>query len=180
MNWTPRIAEESDIPALEGLIPLSVRVLQAPFYSSEQREAALGTVFAVDRQLIRDQTYFVVEEKRQLVGCGGWSRRKSLYGGDHGRSGEEFELNPKTDPARVRAFFIHPDWARRGIGRSILIACETAIWDWGFQAIELVATLAGEPLYLSQGYSQLERYSVGLSGGLELPVIRMRKERSSS
>src|SRR6476469_2296525 len=120
MNWKPRLARDSDAAAIEKLIPVSVRVLQAPYYSQSQIEAALGTVFAVDRQLIRDQTYFVVEHEGELIGCGGWSKRKSLFGGDHHRLIEDSELNPKVDPARVRAFFIHPAWARRGIGRSIL------------------------------------------------------------
>src|SRR5690242_13201933 len=117
MNWTPRLALDSDIPALEELIPLSVRVLQAAHYSASQLDAALGPVFGVDRQLIRDGTYFVVEESGRIIGCGGWSKRRTLYGGDRERPGEDEELNAEADPARIRAFFVHPDWARRGIGR---------------------------------------------------------------
>jgi GNAT superfamily N-acetyltransferase len=175
MNWFPRPTRETDIPALEELIPLSIRVLQAPYYSSAQTEAALGTVFGVDRQLIRDGTYFVVEQERTIVGCGGWSKRKSLYGGDHDRVGEDEALDPKRDPARIRAFFVHPAWARRGIGRCILITCEQAASDAGFQKAELVATLAGEPLYVSFGYAAVERYEVPMTGGLSLPVVRMTK-----
>src|SRR5437763_14432557 len=119
MTWLLRLARESDIPALEELIPLSVRTLQAPYYSAAQMESALGPVFGVDRQLIRDGTYFVVEDAGRIVGCGGWSKRKTLYGGDRDRTGEDAELNPQIDSARIRAFFVHPDWARRGIGRSI-------------------------------------------------------------
>src|SRR6185503_5453073 len=100
--------------------PASVRALQAPYYSPAQMEAALGPVFGVDRQLIRDGTYFVIEREGGILGCGGWSKRRSLYGGDANRIEPDPELDPKLHPARVRAFFVHPDWARRGIGRSIM------------------------------------------------------------
>jgi len=176
MNWKTRLAQNCDNAFIEALIPVSVRVLQAPYYSAPQINAALGTVFALDRQLIRDQTYFVVEHERVLVGCGGWSRRKSLFGGDHHRVIEDSELDPKRDAARVRAFFIHPAWARRGIGRGILDACHDAIASAGFTRIELVATLAGEPLYASCGYSAKERYAIDLAGGFQLPVVRMIKQ----
>src|SRR5579863_2284675 len=102
MDWRPRLARENDIPALEALIPLSVRTLQAPYYSPAQMEAALGPIFGVDRQLIRDGTYFVVELDGAIVGCGGWSRRRSLYGGDSGREQEDGRLDPQRDAARVR------------------------------------------------------------------------------
>ena len=174
-DWSPRLAREDDIPALEWLIPHSVRVLQAAHYSAAQMEAALGPVFGVDRQLIEDGTYFVVEQAGEIVGCGGWSRRRSLFGGDHGRTASDPELDPRHDPARVRAFFVHPSWARRGIGRSILAACERAIRDAAFENVELVATLAGEPLYASFGYTPVERYEVPMKGGLSLPVVRMIK-----
>ena len=174
-EWTLRLADEGDIPALEILIPLSVRSLQAVHYSPAQVEAALGPVFGVDRQLILDGTYFAVEEKNQIIGCGGWSRRKAMFGGDRDRAGEDALLNPKNDPARIRAFFVHPAWARRGIGRSILTACEAAIRAAGFQTAELVATWTGEPLYASCGYLVVERYEVPMSNGLALPVVRMSK-----
>jgi GNAT superfamily N-acetyltransferase len=170
-----RLARQDDIPALEVLIPLSVRVLQAPFYLPAQMEAALGPVFGVDRQLISDGTYFVVEHSGHIVGCGGWSRRRAEFGGDRARSAEDAALDPAHDPARIRAFFVHPDWARRGIGRSILSACESAICAAGFRDAVLVATLAGEPLYASFGYSVAERYEIPLSDGLVLPAVRMVK-----
>jgi GNAT superfamily N-acetyltransferase len=132
MDWRLRLAGEDYIPALEALIPISVRALQAMHYSSAQMEAALGTVFGVDRQLICDGTYFVVERDGQIVGCGGWSKRNSLFGGDSGRSNEDVMLNPARDSARIRAFFVHPESARRGIGRGILTACESAIQAAGF------------------------------------------------
>lgn len=170
-----RLATLADVEALESLIPLSVRVLQAPFYSAEQMEAALGPVFGVDRQLIADGTYFVVEHDGLIVGSGGWSRRTAVFGGDRNRVGTESALNPWSDPARIRAFFVHPEWARRGIGRMLLRACESAIVSAGFKEAVLVATLAGEPLYASFGYKVIERYEVPLPGTLKLPVVRMLK-----
>jgi GNAT superfamily N-acetyltransferase len=175
-----RLACEADVPALEALIPLSVRALQAPYYSSAQMNAALGTVFGVDRQLIRDGTYFLAERDGAIIGCGGWSRRRSLFGGDKGRQQEDDLLDPLRDAARVRAFFVHPAWARRGIGRSIMIACELAIIEAGFRRVEIVATLAGEPLYALFGYAVMERYEVAMAGGLGLPVVRMTKSLERS
>ena len=176
MNWTPRLACMGDVPALEELIPLSVRALQAGHYSPAQMEAAIGPVFGVDRQIIADGTYFVVEDAGRIVGCGGWSRRKSLYGSDRGRTESDDELDPQRDPARVRAFFVDPGWARRGIGRSIMAACEQAIIKAGFRAVEIVATLAGEPLYAAFGYAVAERCEIRLGSGLSLPVVRMKKK----
>ena len=173
--WQPRLAREDDIPALEALIPVSVRALQAPHYSPAQMEAALGTVFTIDHQLIRDRTYFVVEDDQRIVGCGGWSRRQSLHGGDRHEHGQDAELDPKQDAARIRAFFIHPQWARRGIGTSIMVASERALIAAGFRKVDIVATLAGEPLYAAFGYEVVERYDIPMAGGLSLPVVRMRK-----
>jgi len=176
MNYSLRPARDGDIPALEELIPLSVRTLQAPCYSPAQTEAALGPVFGVDRQLIRDGTYFVAVDGDLVIGCGGWSRRQTLFGGDAVRDPrEDTLLNRETDPARIRAFFVHPDFARRGIGRALLQVCEQAIRAAGFRAAELVATLAGEPLYASAGYVAVERFGIPLSGGLSLPVVRMTR-----
>jgi GNAT superfamily N-acetyltransferase len=176
MNWALRLAREDDIPALEELIPLSVRSLQASHYSAAQMTAALGPVFGVDRQLIADGTYFVAEHQGQVVGCGGWSKRKSLFGGDRARKEtDEAQLDPERDPARIRAFFVHPAWARRGIGRSILMACEQAILEARFKTVDLVATLAGEPLYASFDYTVVERYEIALPNGLSLPAVRMTK-----
>jgi GNAT superfamily N-acetyltransferase len=170
-----RLALPSDIPRLQELIPLSVRSLQAAYYSSVQMEAALGTIFAVDRQLITDGTYFVVEQEEEIIGCGGWSQRKSLFGGDDGRIEEDLMLDPQHDPARIRAFFVHPGWTRKGLGSSILTACEKAIREAHFHKINLVATLAGEPLYASFGYIIVQRYEIPMSGGLSLPVVQMAK-----
>ena len=174
-KWNLRLARMDDVPVLEALIPLSVRSLPGAHYSPAQMEAALGPVFGVDRQLITDGTYFVAEDASQIVGCGGWSRRRAVFGGDGARSGEDELIDPARDPARIRAFFVHPDFARRGIGRAILAACETAMLQDGFESAELVATLAGELLYAAFGYGVAERYEVPMAGGLHLPVVRMRK-----
>lgn len=171
-----RPALMQDIPALEELIPVSVRGLQSAHYSPAQMEAALGPIFGVDRQLIRDGTYFVVERDSRIVGCGGWSKRKSLFGGDaHRTSGEDELLDPARDAARIRAFFVHPEFARRGIGREILLACEKAALAAGFRKIELSATLAGEPLYAAFGYRITSRYEIPMRDGLSLPVVGMEK-----
>ena len=173
--WPLRVAVKSDIPALQALIPLSVRGLQATYYSSAQMDGALGPLFGVDRQLIRDGTYFVAENNGTLVGGGGWSRRRSMYGSDQGRHAEDPPLDPARDPARVRAFFVHPAWARRGIGRSLMTACEDAIVAAGFRTVDIVATLPGVPLYATFGYAEVERFDLAMAGGLGLPVVRMTK-----
>ena len=175
MNWKPRLATEKDIPALEELIPLSVRTLQAAYYSPAQMEMAIGPVFCVDRRLIGDGTFFVTEEGSQITGCGGWSMRKKLFGNDREVNDDAQMLDPACDAARIRAFFVHPEYARRGIGRSILEACERAAIKAGFCKAELIATLAGEPLYASGGYVVAERYDAPMSDGMTLPVVRMTK-----
>jgi GNAT superfamily N-acetyltransferase len=173
--WPLRLAHEEDVSALEALIPLSVRALQSTYYSRAQIEAALGPVFGVDRQLIRDGTYFIAEQDRVIIGCGGWSKRRALYGGDRSREREDELLDPERDAARVRAFFVHPDWARRGIGRSIMAACERTIRESGFSTVDIVATLAGEPLYALFGYAVVERYEIAMVSGMSLPVVKMNK-----
>ena len=175
-QWTARLARENDAPSLESLVPTSARVLQAPHYTPAQLDAALGPIFGVDRQLIRDGTYFVVEDDGLIVGCGGWSKRRSLFGGDGARSAEDPELDPARDAARIRAFFVHPSWARRGIGRTIMAACERAIVTAGFRTVDIVATLTGEPLYASFGYKAVERFDIPMRGGLSLPAVRMTKD----
>ena len=170
-----RLATSSDIPAIASLIDLSVRRLQAEDYSPRQIEGALGTVFGVDRQLIADQTYFVVETGGEIVGCGGWSKRATLFGSDHHTSREDTLLDPARDNARIRAFFVHPEWARLGIGSRILAACEAAAIEHGFRSFELGATLTGERLYRVRGYQPEQRIEVRLGNGESLPVIRMTK-----
>ncbi len=169
-----RKAELADAPALELLIADSIRAL-SPAYSAEQIEGALGTVFGVDRQLIADGTYFVAEIDGELVGCGGWSKRKTLFGGDAGRQRDAALLDPMRDPARIRAFFTAPNRARQGIGSAILRRCEASAAAAGFSQLELIATLAGEALYRARGFEALERFEIPLSNGRTLPVVRMVK-----
>ncbi len=176
--WSPRLARWEDIPEMEGLISASVRGLHRGIHSPEQIEASIGTVFGVDRQLIRDGTYFAVEDGGRIIGCGGWSRRASLCGSDSMRTGEDPLVDPGRDPARVRAFFVLPEWARRGVGSALMAECERAITAAGFRRVLIVATLAGEPLYARFGYRVSERTEVSMPGGLSTPVVRMEKELS--
>ena len=175
-EWTIRIAEKRDIPAIETLIPLSVRALQVGYYSKEQMEAAIGPIFGVDHQLIEDRTYYVAEAAGDIVGCGGWSRRKSTCGSSCNRAEPDPKIDPRTEAPRIRAFFVHPNWARRGIGRAILQACEHDLLSAGFTRAEIAATTAGEPLYSSMGYQTVEHFDIALSKGLPLPCVRMSKE----
>jgi len=170
-----RLATLDDATALERLIADSVRTLQAREYTVEQRDAALGTVFGVDRQLIRDGTYFAIEEDGAIVACGGWSRRKTLYGSDHVAGKDDAWLDPAVDAARIRAFFVHPQWARRGHGSRILEACEAAAREAGFRKLEMAATLTGVPFYAARGYVEVERMEAPLPNGASLEVVRMSK-----
>lgn len=171
-----RLATEADIPALEQLIRRSVRGLSAGYYTGRQIELALLHVFGVDTQLIADGTYFVAEADDRIAGCGGWSKRKTLYGGDQFKSNEDSLLDPATEPARIRAFFIDPDFARRGIGRQIIEACEQAAAEAGFRMLEMGATLPGEPMYRAVGYESIERIDIPMPDGEVLPIVRMRKQ----
>lgn len=175
-TWSVRLARGKDAPAIGILIRISCRGLQLSHYSEGQIIGAIGSVFGVDYQLILDRTYFLVEREAQILGCGGWSKRKTLFGGDAMKTGMDIELDPKRDSARIRAFFVHPEWARCGIGRAILQHCERAIQLAGFGSVELVATLTGVPFYSACNYSQIERFEVRLKNGLMLPVVRMVKQ----
>jgi GNAT superfamily N-acetyltransferase len=183
-----RLATEADVPLLRKLIEASVRKLQAQDYSPAQMEAALRTVFGVDSQLIADRTYFVAEavssgisgvprvgSRPVVAGCGGWSKRKTLYGGDLWRERQDDLLDPRTDAAKVRAFFIHPDWARGGIGSGLLNACENAARAAGFTRFEMGATLTGEKFFRERGYVAQERIELPLEHGITLPIIHMVK-----
>lgn len=176
-----RLATEKDIPALHRLIEASVRGLQAGDYTPAQIEGALGTVLGLDSQLIRDQTYFVAEfldsSERQpkLAACGGWSKRKTLFGADRGPGREPELLNPAIDAAKVRAIFVHPEFARQGLGSLILATVENAAREAGFRRFEMGSTLTGVPLYLLKGYVEVERIAVPLHNGEALPVVKMVK-----
>lgn len=169
-----RLALPADIPAISALMSAAIGELQRGFLSEEQI-AASRTIMGLDTQLIADGTYFIIEEGTDLAGCGGWSRRATLYGGDHTPGREPAPLDPAHDAARVRAMYTSPHFVRRGVARMILRLCENAAATEGFRAVELAATLAGEPLYLACGYRPLERIA-DASGGVPVPLIRMRKE----
>ncbi len=172
---TIRLATLDDVDQLEWLIAESVRFLQAPDYTVAQREAALGTVFGVDRQLILDNTYFVAESGGVVLGCGGWSRRKTLFGSDSRGGREDAFLDPAGDAARIRAFFVRPGYERRGIGSAIMRAAERAAAAEGFARLELRATLTGIPLYRAHGFAEVEAADIPLPGGDSLPAVRMVK-----
>jgi len=181
-HFNLRLARPTDVTELKALIDVSVRTLQSGDYSSSQIERALGVVFGVDSQLIADRSYYIVETAVDgysvIVGSGGWSRRKTLFGSDHVSGREDAMLDPTRDSARIRAFFVHPSWARRGIGSMILEACEAAAIEAGFKSFELGATITGERLYRARGYSPMERIEVPLAEGISIPVIRMSKRVS--
>jgi N-acetylglutamate synthase-like GNAT family acetyltransferase len=170
-----RRATLSDLGALEALIALSARTLGAREYSLAQIEGALRGAFGVDTQLIRDGTYFVVEHGGQLVGCGGWSRRRTLFGSDARPDRDASELNPGQDAAKIRAFFVHPEFARRGIGESILERCELEATAKGFTRFELMATLPGIKFYAAQGYAAGEPIKWPLGAGLTIDFLPMTK-----
>lgn len=176
--FTLRNATLADRPELERLIADSARGLSREDYTHAQIEAALGTAFGVDSELIRDGTYFVAQAQAALVGCGGWSRRRTLFGGDRqaGRTSEL--LDPAHDAARIRAFFVRPDWARRGIGRALLARCEAEAVAEGFCAAELMATLPGRRLYEVLGYVGETRVEHILPGGIAIHFVPMRRQLS--
>jgi GNAT superfamily N-acetyltransferase len=189
-NIRLRLAVPEDVPALRELIDASVRGLQTQDYTPAQIEGALKTVFGVDSQLIADGTYIVAQaepaaieragaknapSERIIVGCGGWSKRKTLYGSDHWTGREDALLDPLRDAAKIRAFFIHPDWARRGVGSMILRACENAASSAGFTRYEMGATLTGAKLFGAKGYVAVKPISIPLVNGESLPVLHMEK-----
>ena len=179
-TFTIRLATAADTPALRELIDQSVRVLQREDYSAEQLEAALGTAYGVDTQLIADETYYIVEAvgaagETVLAACGGWSMRKTLYGSDHGPYRDNAMLDPGRDAAKIRAFFVHPEWTRRGIASLILKTCEDAAYARGFRRFEMGATLTGVPMYAARGYAKGEQIEVPLPNGMSLTVVRMGK-----
>lgn len=186
-----RKATAEDVPRLREVIEASVRGLQAEVYSPAQIEGALQSVYGVDSRLIADGTYLAVEvfdpqneapqkrelqKKLEIVACGGWSKRKTLYGGDQYAGREDSLLDPAHDAAKIRAFFVHPNWARRGIGGMILEACENAARAAGFTRLEMGATLSGVAFYKAKGYAALENQKVPLGNGEALQIVRMAKE----
>jgi len=176
MQITTRLAKFEDIPQLNQLIALSVRGLSGGYYTSAQIESALQYIFGVDTQLILDGTYYVAEINDVIVGCGGWSKRHTLYGGDQHKDKEDTLLDPAKDAARIRAFFVHPGHSRKGIGRHIINVCEEAARLNGFSHFELGATLPGLPLYQAVGYHPVRSADAILPDGEILGIILMKKD----
>jgi len=174
MELTHRLATLNDLPELHALMDMSIRKLIGAFLDPQQVEASFE-LMGVDTNLITDETYFALEQDNKLIGCGGWSRRATLFGGDHTSGRDARLLDPVTEPARVRAMYTHPDYARKGIGRFILSLCEEAAKQEGFSSLQLMSTVAGEPLYGAYGFRVLERVLVPTSSGINIPLIRMTK-----
>jgi N-acetylglutamate synthase-like GNAT family acetyltransferase len=171
-----RQARLEDLPAIEALIARSAQELSAGYYTPAQVAALLRYVFGADTQLIRDGTYFVCEaDGGALVAAGGWSRRATLYGADRVKASEDPLLDPATEAARIRAFFVDPGWARRGLGRRLFAECETAARSAGFRTLALVATMPGEPLYRALGFELTERFALRMPDGTEVPVAHMSR-----
>jgi GNAT superfamily N-acetyltransferase len=176
MDYIIRKANLDDREAIEQLIVESARKLSLEDYSEQQIEAAILTVFGVDTDLILDGTYFVADDSGRLIGCGGWSKRRTLFGGDQFARRDGSELDPTSEAAKVRAFFVHPECARKGIGRAILAACESAARTYGFRSIELMATLPGVKLYRACGYEGDERVEYEIGDGVRIEFVPMRKD----
>lgn len=175
MDYVIRKANLDDRAAIQSLIQESARGLSLEDYSGEQIEAALEDVFGVDTNLILDGTYYVADSSCILLGCGGWSKRRTLFGGDQYTLRDASELDPQTEPARIRAFFVHPAYARRGIGRAILETCEREAKAHGFRSLELMATLPGVKLYRACGYQAGERVEYVMRDGMKIDFILMKK-----
>lgn len=175
MTYKIRKAIPDDYIALTNLIALSARKLSAKVYTTAQIEGALRGTYGVDSQLVKDGTYFVVESNRQIVGCGGWSRRRTIFGGDSFGQRDDAALDPRMDAAKIRAFFIHPDHARQGIAKLILTHCEAEAIDCGFSRFELMATLPGLPFYAAQGYQQGAPILHPLDDRLAIEFVPMTK-----
>jgi GNAT superfamily N-acetyltransferase len=173
-SFCHRLARREDLDELSALMRVSIRALLKPVLTPEQVEASFA-IMGLDTQLIEDGTYFVVTEDDRIAGCGGWSRRATLFGGDHSAGRDARLLDPKTEPARVRAMYTHPDFARRGVGRLILSLCERAAAAEGFTNTELGATMAGLPLYRAYGFEEIERLDVDTPSGVRVPIVRMGK-----
>jgi GNAT superfamily N-acetyltransferase len=173
-SFAIRLASEADIPALEELVSRAIGELLRPFLSLDELRASFE-IMGIDTELIADGTYFIIEENGTLAACGGWSRRATHFGGDHWANRDARVLNPQTDAARVRAMYTRPDFTRCGFGRAILAHCEGEAAGGRFSRVELVATLAGEPLYRACGYVETERFEVQSPGGVAVPLVRMRK-----
>ena len=187
MDVTPNDAEQrlrvrpalpTDVREITDLITRSARLLSRDYYTETETESAIRYVFGVDSALVADRTYFVVESGGVIVGCGGWSRRRTLYGGDQRPVGPQELLDPALDPARIRAFFVAPEAARQGVGRCLFDACVGAAAKAGFKSVELMSTLPGVPFYAALGCDAVEPVTDTLPDGVALRFVRMRREIS--
>jgi GNAT superfamily N-acetyltransferase len=176
MGYSIRKAKLEERSAIQQLIADSARGLSRAEYTDAQIEAAIATVFGVDTSLIEDETYFVVEEAGQLIGCGGWSKRRTLYGGDQYAHRDVGYVDPNSEPARIRAFFVHPDHARKGVARAIIERCEDEARASGFRALELLSTMPGVKFYESCGYVSQGNFELELRDDIRLEFVPMRKE----
>lgn len=175
MSFHLRPARPEDIPALETLIGVSARALSRDDYSEAEIEAACTYVFGVDSELVRDGTYYLVEHEGRFVACGGWSRRRTLFGGDQYAARESGLLDPASEAAKIRAFFVHPDFARKGLGKLILRHCETQAGAAGFTHMEMMATLPGVKLYRALGYEGDEIELYPQPNGVSVRFVRMAR-----
>lgn len=177
MKFKFRKAGFDDINELENLIEISARAINSLFYTESEINAALGNAWVLDKQLIIDETYWLVENLYGLIiGCGGWSKRKLLFGKSESPNLSKTELKPGNDPARIRAFFVHPEYTRMGIGKELLKKCEMEAQSFGFDSLELVATLSGAKLYAANGYKEIKTYEVELGKGITNEVVSMNKK----
>ena len=174
-SFLVRPARRGDVPAIEELIERSVRELSSPWYEPEQVESALRYIFGVDTQLVDDGTYYVVARGPTLTAAGGWSRRRTLFGGDQWKHEADDLLDPRREPARIRAFFVHPEWSRRGLGRMLFETARRDALSAEFKRMELMATLPGEPLYRALGFTPEERVELELPDGVRFPLVRMSR-----
>jgi len=175
VTFRVRAAMPADIPGMEALIKRSGIELSEGFYTGEQAQAVTQHVFGVDTQLVADRTYFLIERQDTLLACGGWSKRSTLFGADRAKQGVDALLDPATEAARIRAFFVEPSAARQGLGRLLLQHCTDAAAEAGFRTLELAATMPGVPLYLACGFSAIDTFEITLPGPVQVPLTRMRK-----
>lgn len=176
--WVPRVATRDDVPQLQALIGASGIALSRGFYDDAQAEAMTRQVYGVDTQLIIDGTYYLVEDEGRIVACGGWSKRGTLFGSDHAKAAEGAPdplLDPAVDAARIRAFFVSPDLARRGLGACLMRHCASAAWHAGFRRLTLVSTMPGKPLYAAFGFVAGDRFDLDVAG-LKVPLIPMSRD----
>lgn len=173
-HFSSRTATEADMKVLTALMKASISALQNAFLNREQVTASYE-IMGLDTKLIEDKTYYVILHKETIVGCGGWSKRATLFGGNHTKGRDDALLDPRTEAARIRAMYTHPDWTRKGIGRMILDLCEEAARKSGFNRFELAATLSGQPLYSAAGYKPIEFFTARTSNNIEIPLVKMAK-----